>query len=175
MQECFLWERVTLFGVDFGFSISRPFKGTAMLHNTIKKRQNPKGQNMTSSKRLKTDLPSDELKFSKERMLSITTDGSYTPMITHLSISFTISFISEGWVSGFGSSVELEKGKIFLAHLKLCGQNKCQKIQSNCELHRYSDGSWNSVGWDCLEWPLKGWMKMKTMWITHCGWCCHHL
>lgn len=84
-----------------------------MLHNTIKKRQNPKAQNMTSLKRLKTDLASDELKFSKDRMLSITTDVSYTPMITHLSISFTISFISEGWVSGFGSSVELQRWENF--------------------------------------------------------------
>ena len=40
-EQCFLWERVTPFGVDFGvLSLYRPFTCTKMLHNTIKKAQN---------------------------------------------------------------------------------------------------------------------------------------
>lgn len=66
----------------------------------------------------------------------------------------------------------------------LGGQRKCQKIQSNSDWlasSPYGEAflswwKWNLLDDDIIstEWLLKGWMKMKTMRITHCGWRCHH-
>lgn len=83
----------------------------------------------------------------------------------------------------------VSKEEHFLACLRytgtLNGQRKCQKrkaILSSCRLHlmvKHFCPVRGGIfpGCNCpsgRNWSLEGWMKMKTMWITLYGWCCHH-
>lgn len=47
-EQCFLWENMTSFGLDFELYTFQTFYLHKMLHNSIKERQKPKKQNLTS-------------------------------------------------------------------------------------------------------------------------------